>query len=47
MEYSGSPQILYDNPNEEVAEGVILAEKGEYQCMVCGNTIALYRKFNK
>jgi DNA-directed RNA polymerase subunit RPC12/RpoP len=46
-EYPGSPQIFYENPNEEVAEGVILTEKGEYKCMVCGNTMALYRKFNE
>ncbi len=46
-EYPGSPQITYDNPNEEVGEGVILVEKGEYKCIVCNNTIALYRKFNK
>jgi hypothetical protein len=46
-EYSGAPQIIYDNPNEEVGEEVILIEKGEYKCMVCNNTIAVYRKFNK
>jgi hypothetical protein len=46
-EHPGSPQIIYDTPNEEVGEGVILIEKGEYKCMVCNNTIALYRKFNK
>ena len=46
-EYPGFPLITYDNPNEEIAEGVILLEKGEYKCMVCNNTIALYRKFNK
>ena len=46
-EYPGSPQIAYENPNEEVSKGVILVEKGEYKCVVCNNTIALYRKFNK
>ena len=46
-EYPGSPQIIYDNPNEEVVKGVILLEKGEYKCIICKNTIALYRKFNK
>ena len=46
-EYAGSPLIAHENPNEEIAEGIILLEKGEYKCMVCNNTIALYRKFNK
>lgn len=46
-EYSGSPLISYENPNEELGEGVILIEKGEYRCKVCNNVIALYRKFNK
>ncbi len=47
MEYPGSPLISYENPHEELAEGVILIEKGEYKCKVCINVIALYRKFNK
>jgi hypothetical protein len=46
-EHSGSPLISYENPNEELGEGVILIEKGEYKCKVCNNVIALYRKFNK
>lgn len=46
-EYSGSPLISYENPNEELGERVILIEKGEYKCKVCNNVIALYRKFNK
>ena len=46
-EYSGSPSISYENPNEEVGEGVIVVEKGEYRCITCSNVIALYRKFNK
>ena len=46
-EHSGSPLINYENPNEELGEGVILIEKGEYKCKVCNNVIALYRKFNK
>jgi hypothetical protein len=46
-EYPGSPQVIYDNPTEEVSKGIILIEKGEYKCLVCNNTIALYRKFNK
>ena len=46
-EHSGSPMISYENPNEELGEGVILIEKGEYKCKACNNVIALYRKFNK
>jgi sporulation protein YlmC with PRC-barrel domain len=45
-EYRGSPLIKYENPNEDLGEGVILAEKGEYKCATCNNTIAQYRKFD-
>jgi sporulation protein YlmC with PRC-barrel domain len=44
-EYEGSPVINYENPNEELGEGVTLIEKGEYNCKTCGNTLAQYRKF--
>ena len=46
-EYPGSPVISYENPNDELGEGVILIEKGEYKCRICNNIIALYRRFNK
>jgi len=36
---------VFDNPNEDLGEGVILEEKGEYKCKKCKNTIAQYRKF--
>jgi sporulation protein YlmC with PRC-barrel domain len=45
-DYFESPDIIYENPNEEVGEGVILVEKGEYKCLFCKNTISQYRKFN-
>jgi sporulation protein YlmC with PRC-barrel domain/DNA-directed RNA polymerase subunit RPC12/RpoP len=45
-DYSGSPDIKYDNPNEDVGEGVILIEKGEYKCLACSSVIAQYRKFD-
>lgn len=32
-EYPDSPAISYENPNEEVSEGVTLVEKGEYKCV--------------
>jgi sporulation protein YlmC with PRC-barrel domain len=45
-EFLGSPGIDYEEPNEDVGEGVTLIEKGEYKCKACKNTIAQYRKFN-
>jgi sporulation protein YlmC with PRC-barrel domain len=45
-EYQGAPALNYDNPNEDLGEGVTLAEKGEYKCKTCNSTIAQYRKFD-
>ncbi|HET7642634.1 MAG TPA: hypothetical protein VFK40_03925 [Nitrososphaeraceae archaeon] len=45
-DYKSSPTLTYDNPNEEVGEGVVLIEKGEYKCSVCSAVISQYRKFN-
>ena len=44
-EYEGSPSVVYDNPGEELGEGVTLVEKGEYRCKTCNSTIANYRRF--
>jgi sporulation protein YlmC with PRC-barrel domain len=46
-EVEGPPKIEYENPNEEVAENLILAEKGQYICNSCNSTIAEYREFKK
>jgi len=46
-EYPGSPLIIYENLNEEITEGLVLLERGEYKCIICNNIIAQYRKFNK
>ena len=46
-EFEGPPKIEYENPNEEVAENLILAEKGQYTCNNCSSTIAEYREFKK
>jgi len=46
-EYEGSPKIEYENPNEEVAENLILVERGQYLCTTCGSSIAEYREFQK
>ena len=46
-EFEGSPKIDFENPNEEVAENLILAERGTYTCNECSGTIAEYREFKK
>ncbi len=46
-EFEGSPKIEFENPNEEVAENLILAEKGQYICNSCHASIAEYREFKK
>ena len=46
-EYEGGPKIEYENPNEEVAENLILVERGQYLCTTCGSPIAEYREFKK
>ncbi len=45
-DYEGAPAIIYENPNEELGEGVTLIEKGEYKCKTCNSTIAQDRKFD-
>jgi sporulation protein YlmC with PRC-barrel domain len=45
-DFEGAPTLSYDNPNEDLGEGVTLVEKGEYKCRACNATIAQYRKFN-
>jgi len=46
-EFEGPPKIEFENPNEEVAENLILAEKGQYICKSCNASIAEYREFKK
>jgi sporulation protein YlmC with PRC-barrel domain len=46
-EFEGSPNIEFENPNEEVAENLILVERGKYICNECNSTIAEYREFKK
>jgi len=46
-EFEGAPKIEFENPNEEVAENLILAEKGQYICNSCNSSIAEYREFKK
>ena len=46
-EFEGSPNIEFENPNEAVAENLILVERGKYICNECNGTIAEYREFKK
>ena len=46
-EFEGPPKIEFENPNEEVAENLLLAEKGQYICNNCNSTLAEYREFRK
>lgn len=46
-DYEGGPKIEYETPNEEVAQNLILLERGQYVCTTCGSTIAEYREFQK
>ena len=46
-EFEGAPKIEFENPNEVVAENLILAERGQYICNTCNSTIAEYREFKK
>jgi len=46
-DYEGGPKIEFENPNEEVAQNLILKERGQYMCTTCGSTIAEYREFQK
>jgi sporulation protein YlmC with PRC-barrel domain len=39
-EFEGPPKIEFENPNEEVAENLILAERGQYICNSCNASIA-------
>ena len=38
-EFEGSPKIEFENPNEEVAENLVLVERGQYICNGCDSTI--------
>ena len=46
-EFEGSPTIDFETPHEEVAENLVLVERGKYLCNECGSTIAEYRDFRK
>ena len=47
-EFNNPPKIhLEENPNEEVADNLILVERGQYTCEKCSATIGEYRVFKK
>ena len=47
-EFDGSPKIqVEESPNEVVADGLILAERGQYTCDKCNSIIGEYRVFEK
>lgn len=46
-DFEGSPRIDYENPNELVADNLMLLEKGQYICSNCGSILAEYRSFSK
>lgn len=47
-EFSNPPKIhLEENTNEQVAENLILVERGQYTCQQCSSIIGEYRVFKK
>lgn len=48
VEFDKSPKIkLEENPNEIVADNLILIERGQYICHKCNSIIGEYRVFKK
>lgn len=45
-EFESSPDVKFETPNEQVAEKMLLVEKGQYLCKTCTSVIAEYRKFD-
>lgn len=47
-EFDGPTQIqIEEKPNEEVANGLILIERGQYTCQKCSSIIGEYRVFSQ
>lgn len=48
LEFNESPKIqLEESTNEEVADNLILIERGQYTCKKCDSVIGEYRVFQK
>ena len=46
IEFDNPPKInIEENPHEEVANNLILVERGQYTCEKCNSTIGEYRVF--
>ena len=47
-EFDASPKIqIEESPNESVADGLILKERGQYTCGKCSSIIGEYRVFGQ
>ena len=46
-EFAGAPGYQFENPNEQVADGMILKERGQYVCKKCNGVLGEYRQFEK
>ena len=45
-EFDGPPKYqIEEKPNEEIADGLILVERGQYICYQCSSIIGEYRIF--
>ncbi len=48
LDFDSSPKIqIEERPNEPVADGLILIERGQYVCQKCNSIIGEYRVFKK
>lgn len=48
IEFENPPKVkLEENNNEEVADNLVLVERGQYTCEKCGSIIGEYRVFEK
>ena len=48
LDFDSSPKIqIEESPNESVADGLILIERGQYVCQKCNSIIGEYRVFKK
>jgi len=48
FEFNNPPNIhLEENTNEQVADNLILVERGQYTCQQCSSIIGEYRVFKK
>ena len=47
LEFNNSSKIKKENTNEQVADNLILVERGQYTCQQCNSIIGEYRVFQK